>query len=88
MTPEISSYFPFVKPSGNMSAQIGPIIKRGYTKAKGGGPSRKILSKMACILWDLTRLILLPEILFEGFMISLMWEEKWQAMNYFFNLIN
>ena len=44
MTPEISQYLPFVKPSGNMSAQIGPIIKRSYTKAKGGGPSRKILN--------------------------------------------
>jgi len=44
MSPEISSYLPFVKPSGNMSAQIGPIIKRSYSKAKGGGPTRKVLN--------------------------------------------
>ena len=44
MTPEISQYLPFVKPSGNMSAQIGPIIKRSYSRMKGGGPSRKILN--------------------------------------------
>ena len=44
MSPEISSYLPFVKPSGNMSAQIGPVIKRSYSKTKGGGPSRKTLN--------------------------------------------
>lgn len=44
MTSEISAYLPFVKPSGNMSAQIGPVIKRSYTKAKGGGPSRTVLN--------------------------------------------
>ncbi|MBE9572224.1 MAG: CRISPR-associated protein, partial [Proteobacteria bacterium] len=44
MTPEISPFLPFIKPSGNMSAQIGPIIKRSYSRTKGSGPSRKVLS--------------------------------------------
>ena len=44
MTLEISKYFPFVKPSGSQGAQIGPVIKRSYTKMKRGGPSKKILN--------------------------------------------
>lgn len=35
--------FPFVKPSGSQSAQIGPIIKRSFSKKNGIGPSEKIL---------------------------------------------
>jgi len=44
MTPGISSYLPFVKPSGAQGAQVGPVIKRSYSKIKGGSPSRKILN--------------------------------------------
>jgi CRISPR-associated protein Csh1 len=44
MKPEILPYVPFVKPSGAQSPQIGPVIKRSYSKAKGGGPSAKILN--------------------------------------------
>ncbi|MBE9569621.1 MAG: CRISPR-associated protein, partial [Proteobacteria bacterium] len=42
--PEISQDLPFVKPSGSQGAQIGPVIKRTYTKKNGAGPSRKILN--------------------------------------------
>jgi len=41
ITPEISPYLPFIKPSGAQGAQVGPVIKRSYTRVKGGGPSRK-----------------------------------------------
>jgi len=34
---------PFNKPSGPQSPQIGPVIKRSYSKQKGAGPSLKIL---------------------------------------------
>ena len=34
---------PFNKPSGSQSPQIGPVIKRSYSKQKGAGPSLKIL---------------------------------------------
>lgn len=34
---------PFIKPSGSQSAQVGPVIKRTYSKDKGAGPSDKIL---------------------------------------------
>ncbi|AEG61213.1 TM1802 family CRISPR-associated protein [Desulforamulus ruminis] len=34
---------PFIKPSGSQSAQVGPVIKRSYSKDKGAGPSEKIL---------------------------------------------
>lgn len=34
---------PFMRPSGSQSAQVGPVLKRTYDKAKGGGPSEKIL---------------------------------------------
>lgn len=44
MRPEISKHLPFVKPSGSQGAQIGPVIKRSYTKGKGAGPSRKIIN--------------------------------------------
>lgn len=42
--PEISQDLPFVKPSGSQGAQIGPVIKRTYSKKNGAGPSRKILN--------------------------------------------
>ena len=34
---------PFVQSTGSQSPALGPIIKRSYVKAKGGGPSDKIL---------------------------------------------
>jgi len=34
---------PFNKPSGPQSPQVGPVIKRTYSKQKGAGPSLKIL---------------------------------------------
>ena len=36
-------WLPFMKPTGSQSAQIGPVIKRTYSKGTGGGPSPKIL---------------------------------------------
>ncbi len=44
MTEEKANSLPFMKPSGSQGAQIGPVIKRTYSKAKGGGPSDKILN--------------------------------------------
>lgn len=35
---------PFMRPSGSQSPQVGPVIKRSYSKDKGGGPSQTILS--------------------------------------------
>lgn len=35
---------PFNKPSGPRSPQIGPVIKRSYSKAKGAGPTLQILT--------------------------------------------
>ena len=55
MTPDISQYLPFLKPSGSQGAQIGPIIKRTYSKAKGGGPSKKILTTTMKYFDDLAR---------------------------------
>jgi len=43
MTEEKATWLPFMRPSGPQGAQIGPVIKRSYSKAKGGGPSSKIL---------------------------------------------
>ena len=34
---------PFVQSTGSQSPALGPIIKRSFSKAKGGGPSAKIL---------------------------------------------
>ncbi len=34
---------PFNRPSGPQSPQIGPVIKRSYSKQKGAGPSSKII---------------------------------------------
>lgn len=34
---------PFVQSSGSQSANLGPVLKRTYSKGKGPGPSRKIL---------------------------------------------
>lgn len=44
MRPEIRSCLPFIKPPGSQGAQIGPVIKRTYTKQKGASPSKKILN--------------------------------------------
>lgn len=41
--PEDESKLPFVQSTGSQSPALGPIIKRSYSKAKGGGPSDKIL---------------------------------------------
>jgi len=43
MTKEKAMWMPFVRPSGSQGAQVGPVVKRSYNKAKGGGPSSKIL---------------------------------------------
>ena len=43
MTEEKATWLPFMRPSGPQGAQVGPVIKRSYSKAKGGGPSSKIL---------------------------------------------
>ncbi len=40
---EDESKLPFVQSTGSQSPALGPIIKRSYSKAKGGGPSGKIL---------------------------------------------
>jgi CRISPR-associated protein Csh1 len=55
MRPEISKFLPFVKPSGSQGAQIGPVIKRSYTKGKGPGPSRKILNTTMKEFVDLSK---------------------------------
>ncbi|CAA7602827.1 CRISPR-associated protein TM1802 [Acididesulfobacillus acetoxydans] len=39
-----SHKLPFMKPSGNMSPAVGPVIKRTYAKEKGGGPSENVLN--------------------------------------------
>jgi CRISPR-associated protein Csh1 len=44
MRQEISKYLPFIKQPGARDAQVGPIIKRNYSKAKGVSPSRKTLT--------------------------------------------
>lgn len=36
---------PFNKPSGPRSPQIGPVIKRSYSKQKGAGPKVVILER-------------------------------------------
>jgi CRISPR-associated protein Csh1 len=43
MTPQVASYLPFMRPSGPQGAQIGPVIKRSYSKQKGAGPTTKII---------------------------------------------
>ena len=43
MTEEKAKWLPFMRPSGPQGAQVGPVIKRSYSRAKGGGPSSKIL---------------------------------------------
>ncbi|MEW6327035.1 MAG: TM1802 family CRISPR-associated protein [Thermodesulfobacteriota bacterium] len=43
MTEEKARGLPFMRPSGSQGAQIGPVIKRSYSKAGGPGPSAKIL---------------------------------------------
>jgi len=42
LTEEKRNLFPFVKPSGSQSGQLGPVIKRSYTGNKAG-PSPKII---------------------------------------------
>jgi len=46
---------PFIKPSGAQGAQVGPVIKRSYTRVKGGGPSRKILNTTMNYFRDLAK---------------------------------
>jgi len=36
-------WLPFMKPTGSQSSQVGPVIKRTYSRSKGAGPSAKIL---------------------------------------------
>lgn len=43
MTPDLAPCLPFMRPSGSQGAQVGPVIKRSYSKEKGSGPSTKIL---------------------------------------------
>lgn len=43
MTETKAKLLPFIKPSGAQSPQVGPIIKRTYSKKAGAGPSSKIL---------------------------------------------
>ena len=43
MTEEKSRGLPFMRPSGSQGAQVGPVIKRTYSKTKGRGPSHKII---------------------------------------------
>ena len=40
---EDTAKLPFVQSTGSQSPALGPIIKRSFAKAKGGGPSDKIL---------------------------------------------
>ncbi len=44
MTSDISKYLPFFKPTGSQGGQIGPVIKRNFSKQKGVSPSAKILN--------------------------------------------
>lgn len=39
-----ASFLPFNKPSGPRSPQIGPVIKRSYSKQKGAGPTLQIIT--------------------------------------------
>ena len=43
ITEEKAKWLPFMKPTGSQSAQIGPLIKRTYSKVNGAGPSPKII---------------------------------------------
>ncbi len=43
MTSHLASSLPFMRPSGSQGAQVGPVIKRSYSKQKGAGPSAKII---------------------------------------------
>ena len=45
---------PFNKPSGPRSPQIGPVIKRSYTKQKGAGPKIVILNQTLAKFKDLS----------------------------------
>ncbi len=40
----VSNKLPFVQSTGSQSPALGPVIKRSYSKAKGAGPSGKILN--------------------------------------------
>ncbi|MDQ7826162.1 MAG: TM1802 family CRISPR-associated protein [Candidatus Eremiobacteraeota bacterium] len=44
MTSEKAAWLPFMRPSGSQAAQVGPVLKRSYSKEKGAGPTAKILS--------------------------------------------
>ncbi len=37
-----ASALPFLKPTGSQSAAVGPVLKRTYSRDKGGGPRAKI----------------------------------------------
>ena len=41
---EDDTKIPFVQSTGSQSPALGPVIKRSYSNAKGGGPSEKILN--------------------------------------------
>lgn len=44
LRPEDAQRLPFVQSTGSQSPALGPVIKRTFTKSKGGGPSEKILN--------------------------------------------
>lgn len=43
VTDDLMQWLPFMRPSGSQGAQVGPILKRSFSKQKGGGPSTKIM---------------------------------------------
>ncbi|RMH34856.1 MAG: CRISPR-associated protein [Nitrospirae bacterium] len=43
MTADLAPYLPFIRPSGSQGAQVGPVIKRSYSRQQGAGPSEKII---------------------------------------------
>lgn len=43
ITDDLMLGLPFMRPSGSQGAQVGPVIKRSYSKQRGGGPSSKII---------------------------------------------
>jgi len=55
MTQEKAKWLPFMRPSGSQGAQVGPVIKRSYSKTKGPGPSSKILETTMKQFVEITR---------------------------------
>lgn len=43
MTSALGTCLPFMRPSGSQGAQVGPVLKRSYSKQRGAGPSEKII---------------------------------------------